>query len=69
MKIFKFKYFIADVIVSLFLYFMNTRQFYNFIKIINACRNNCKFIIKMFILFKNLNYNERNDENDDVAKN
>ena len=69
MKIFKFKYFIADVIISLFLYFMSTQQFHDFIKIVNACRNNYKLTTKTFILFKNLNHNERNDENDDVAKN
>ena len=47
---------------------MNTRQFHNFIKIIDACRNNYKFITKTFILFKNLKYNKRNNEDDDVAK-
>ena len=69
MKVLKYKYFIARAIILLLLYFMNTRQFYDFIEVVDARRNNYKFAIKTFVLFKNLKHNKRSDEGDDVAKN
>ena len=69
MKIFEFKDFTAGIIISSFLYFMITRQSHDFTETVDVCRNNCKFATKMFVLFKDLNYNERSDEDDDVAKN
>ena len=69
MKILQFKYFIADAIISSFLYFMNIRQSHDFIEVVDARRNKCKFATKTFVLFKNLKHNERNDEDDDIAKN
>ena len=69
MKILQFKYFIAGAIISSLLYLMSTRQLYDFIKVVDARRNNCRLATKTFVLFKNLKHNERNDENEDIMKN
>ena len=69
MKIFQFKYFIADAIISSLLYLMSTRQFHDFTEAADARRNSCKLATKTFVLLKNLKHNEKSDEDDDIAKN
>ena len=69
MKVLKYKYFIVRAIISLLLYLMSTRQSHDFIKVVNARRNNYKLATKTFVLFQNLKHSERDNEDDNVAKN